>query len=177
MSDGSIAPMDDQRSDFFGKYRGSVVDNMDPERRGRLRVLVPQVLGRTAVWATPCVPYAGANLGLYLMPEIDTGVWIEFEAGDPSYPIWVGCFWNTGDIAAADANPNVKFLKTKKFTLRIDDMQGEIVIENDSGSQIKINAQAILQKSQAIKQEASGGRRTDLSATSFNVNNGALEVL
>lgn len=166
-----------QQTQFFGKYRGSVVDNMDPENLGRVRVLVPQVLGTTAVWAAPCVAYAGPSLGLYLMPDIDTGVWVEFEAGDPSYPIWVGCFWARGDIDPGDAKPSVKYLRTKKFTLRIDDDIGEILIQNDSGTEIKLTAQELSHKSQAVKQEASGGRRTDLTSTSFNVNNGALEVL
>ncbi len=166
-----------QSSQYLGIYRGSVVDNADTEKRGRLRVQVPAVLGNGAVWAEPCVPYAGPALGLYLMPDTGTRVWVAFDAGDPTFPIWLGCAWNTGDIDSADAAPSIKFLKTKKFTLRIDDDQGEIVIENDSGSTITINAQEISARSQSVIQEASGGRKTNLSAASFNVNNGSVEVL
>ena len=173
----SMADALQSRQVFFGKYRGRVVDNVDPLKKGRLRVRVPQVLDATEVWAEPCVPYAGRNVGFYAIPENDTGVWIEFEAGDVSYPIWTGCFWNENDVAQADADPNIKFLKTNKFTLRIDDSNGEILLENDSGSQIKLTAQEIVHKSSTIKQEASGGRKTELSAASYKVNDGAMEVL
>ena len=162
---------------YFGKYRGTVADNLDPLKRGRLRVIVPAVLGSDQYWALPCVPYAGPQLGFYTMPELGTPVWIEFEAGDPSFPIWSGCFWNDGDIAAADADPKIKFFKTNKFTLRIDDNNGEIIIENDSGSQIKLTGQEILIKSSTVKQEAAGGRKTELSSASFKVNDGSQEVL
>lgn len=165
------------RTLYYGKYRGTVADNVDPLKRGRLRVTAPAVLGAVQVWAMPCVPYAGPNLGFYAMPEVGTGVWIEFEAGDLSCPIWTGCFWNENDVDQADADPKIKFLKTKKFKLRIDDGNGEIIIENDSGSQIKLTAQEILHKSSTVKQEAAGGRKTELSAASYKVNDGAMEVL
>jgi uncharacterized protein involved in type VI secretion and phage assembly len=171
------APLAEPRREFFGKYRGTVVDNVDPMKRGRVRVQAPAVLGSVAVWAMPCVPYAGPQLGFYAIPENGTGVWIEFEAGDASYPIWTGCFWNRDDIDQADADPKIKFFKTKKATLRIDDSNGEIIIENDSGSQIKLTSNEILHKSSSVKQEAAGGRKTDLSAASFKVNDGSMEVL
>lgn len=165
-----------QRSQYFGKYRGRVVDNYDPNKKGRLKVTIPQVLGEVAVWAMPCVPYAGPELGFYTMPEVDAGVWVEFEAGDPSFPVWVGCFWNDGDIPDADAKPSIKFFRTNKFRLRIDDDEGEILIENDSGSEIRLTSEDIVIKSAKIGNEASGGRKTLLSSGGFNVNDGALEV-
>lgn len=163
--------------EFFGKYRGQVVANEDPLNKGRLQITVPQVLSSTPVWADPCVPYAGANLGFYAMPEIGGGVWIEFEAGDPSFPIWTGCFWADGDIPSADAGPNIKFFRTNKVTIRIDDANGEIVIENDSGHSISMTTSTITIKASSIDQEASGGKKTVLSSASFRVNNGNLEVL
>lgn len=163
--------------EFFGKYRGQVIDNVDPLRKGRLQVRVPQVLGNVTVWAEPCVPYAGPQLGWYSMPEINTGVWVEFEAGDQSYPIWTGFFWNDGDISSEDSDPNIKFIRTNKVVLRIDDASGEIVIENTSGSSITFTTDEIVIKSAAINQEASGGKKTNLSSASFKVNNGNLEVL
>ncbi|MDT5156600.1 MAG: hypothetical protein QOC61_1948 [Acidobacteriota bacterium] len=166
-----------ERSHYFGKYRGTVSNNLDPLKKGRLQVLVPAVLGEVSVWAMPCVPYAGPHLGFYFMPELGTGIWVEFEAGDSNYPIWTGCFWNDGDVDSADSDPSIKFIKTKKFTLRIDDSNGEIIIENDSGSQIKLTAQEILHKSSTVRQEAAGGRKTELSAASYKVNDGSMEVL
>lgn len=162
---------------FFGKYRGIVKRNTDPLGRGRLQVLVPQVMEDSPAWAMPCVPYAGKERGFFAMPDEGTGVWVEFEAGDPSFPIWTGCFWNKDDIPSADSVPEIKFFKTKKFSLRIDDSVGEITIENESGSQIVFTAMDILVKSSTVKTEATGGKKTELSAVSFSVNDGALEVL
>lgn len=170
-------PAAQAQREFFGKYRGQVVGNEDPLNKGRLQITVPQVLSATPVWAEPCVPYAGANLGFYAMPEVGGGVWIEFEAGDPSYPIWTGCFWADGDIPSEDAGPDIKFFRTSKATIRIDDANGEILIENDSGHSITMTTSAITIKASTINQEASGGKKAVLSSASFKVNNGNLEVL
>ena len=82
---------------FFGKYRGLVVDNADPKHLGRLRVRIPSLLGADVVtgWAMPCVAFGGAaNQGVLFIPEVGSGVWIEFEEGDLELPMWVGTFWS-----------------------------------------------------------------------------------
>ena len=94
---------------FWGKYRGRVVDNEDPSGLGRLRVTVPSVLGPDVVtgWATACSPYGGAaDQGLFLIPERDSGVWVEFEEGDLEFPIWVGTFWSRPDDGSEIPLPN-----------------------------------------------------------------------
>jgi uncharacterized protein involved in type VI secretion and phage assembly len=120
---------------FFGKYRGQVTDNNDTSGRGRLEVLVPAVMGKEPVWALPCVPYAGANMGLYTIPEIDAGVWVEFEAGDPSYPIWVGCYWGDGQTPknnrGAAATPPRKILRSKKGLMVVLDDSGQVITVSD----------------------------------------------
>jgi hypothetical protein len=101
------------RGRFFGKYRGLVATPLpDPTLRGRVQVTVPAVLGEQIVWAMPCVPFAGKNVGMHMLPPVGAGVWVEFEAGDPSYPIWAGCYWAQGDIAPSTRWPNVKFIRT-----------------------------------------------------------------
>jgi Type VI secretion system/phage-baseplate injector OB domain len=104
------------RKRFFGKYRGSVAENVDPLGQGRLMVLVPDVLGVTpSTWALPCVPMAGPDMGTSFMPPpVGASVWVEFEQGDPQQPIWVGCFWDTPDslgtlglVAAATPTPAI----------------------------------------------------------------------
>lgn len=97
---------------FFGKYRGLVVNNVDPMRVGRLLVQVPDVLGLVpSSWAVPCVPLAGPTgppMGVFLVPPIGAGVWVEFEQGDPERPIWVGCRWGAASdlpLAAQAGNP------------------------------------------------------------------------
>lgn len=78
---------------FHGKYRGRVEDSNDPMKLGRIRALVPAVDGLTTNWALPCSPYADPRAGVLLLPPVGGLVWIEFEGGDPNYPIWSGCFW------------------------------------------------------------------------------------
>lgn len=165
-----------QQGRFFGKYRGIVQDNFDKRRRGRLKIKVPQVLGNTEVWALPCVPYAGKDVGFFAMPDKGTGVWVEFEAGDPTYPIWTGCVWKEGDISAADADPSIKFFKTKKFTLRVDDSSGEIRIEDQSGSQIVITTTGMEIKSNEVNMESAGGRNVKVDAATVSVNQKALVI-
>jgi uncharacterized protein involved in type VI secretion and phage assembly len=85
-----------EASTYYGKYRGTVVNNVDLEQRGRLLVTVPDVLGpNVSSWAMPCLPLAGTNMGFYTTPPNGAGVWIEFEQGDPNYPVWVGGFWGS----------------------------------------------------------------------------------
>ncbi len=79
---------------YYGKYRGTVVNNIDPEQRGRIMAIVPDVLGIIpSSWALPCVPIAGKLQGTFMVPQLGAGVWIEFEQGDSDYPIWTGGFW------------------------------------------------------------------------------------
>jgi len=126
---------------FFGKYRGIVTDNDDPTGRGRLEVIVPAVMGEGAVWALPCTPYGGDNMGLYTIPEVDTGVWVEFEAGDPSYPIWVGCFWGDDQVPRNEsdtrATPPLKIIRSREgLMVTLNDEEEVITVSDKSGSNL-----------------------------------------
>jgi uncharacterized protein involved in type VI secretion and phage assembly len=132
---------------FYGKYRATVVDNADPENRGRLRLRIPAVLGNEVVsgWALPCAPYGGAaDQGFFFIPENESSVWVEFEGGDPDYPVWVGTFWGKpgGETEAPKPNdpdgaeqsdaqspPTRKIIKTKKgHTIQLEDADGEEMV-------------------------------------------------
>lgn len=132
---------------YYGKYRGLVVDNEDPRSLGRLKVRVPSVLGEDVVtgWAAPCVPYGGrAGAGTLFVPEVDDGVWVEFEEGDLEFPIWVGTYWTEPDGEtelprpnAADGSeedgvqspPTRKIVKTAAgHTLQFEDAEGGVRI-------------------------------------------------
>lgn len=171
------------RSRHFGKYRATVTDNADPTQRGRLRVRVPAVLGELEVWAMPCVPYAGAGVGFYVLPEPGTGVWVEFEAGDVSYPIWTGCFWGDGELPD-EARPGLKVWRTESLVLRLDDDADEALLEASSGSRVTVAAD-VVSESGGAKQSVgssgvvgeSGATKSEVTSSSFRVNNGALEVM
>jgi hypothetical protein len=105
---------------YFGKYRGKVIDNKDPQQLGQLLVTVPDVLGEVQLWALPCVPYAGKQVGLFVLPPKNANIWVEFEAGNPQYPIWSGCFWGSGEMPVSPAVPETKVFKTEGCTLTIN---------------------------------------------------------
>ncbi|NJN85159.1 MAG: hypothetical protein HC881_01010 [Leptolyngbyaceae cyanobacterium SL_7_1] len=87
---------------FFGKYRGKVAAVVDPLHLGRIQVEVPAILGSDRLaWALPCTPYAGRDIGFFAIPPIGSNIWVEFEGGDPDYPIWSGCFWGSDQLPEA----------------------------------------------------------------------------
>lgn len=127
---------------YYGKYRGLVADNDDPQQLGRIKARVPEVLGDvTSGWALPCVPYAGNGSGQYTVPEPDTGVWIEFEAGDPSRPIWSGCWWGDGQLPADNGGqsgtPDLKVIRSEQgLMVTLDDGGQVITVSDQDGSNL-----------------------------------------
>jgi hypothetical protein len=150
---------------YYGKYRGKVVDNNDPESLGRLKVKVPDVLGNDVVtgWAMPCVPCGGAaGQGFLAIPEVDASVWIEFEKGELDHPIWVGTFWSKpgGDTELPKPNnpdgseqgsvqspPTRKIFKTVKgHTIQLEDADGDemiLIVEATNGHVVIMNKDGI----------------------------------
>lgn len=127
---------------FYGKYRGTVVTNMDPLQQGRIQAFVPEVLGEVpSGWAVPCVPYAGPLSGYFSLPVTGAAVWIEFEAGDPSRPIWTGGWWPTPGIptaiAAGPAQPTQRLWRTETgLTVQMDDLAQTVTIGDGFGIQM-----------------------------------------
>ncbi|MCB1939353.1 MAG: baseplate assembly protein, partial [Rhodocyclaceae bacterium] len=116
---------------FFGKYRGMVLNNIDPMQQGRLQVQVPDVAGLApASWAMPCVPLAGLQNGMMALPVIGSGVWVEFEQGNPDHPIWVGCFWGSAAevpalaLATPPGLPAITFQTPLQNGVTISDLPG-----------------------------------------------------
>ena len=164
--------MNGQGPPFFGKFRGRVADNRDPLMLGRLRLKVPDVYGENeSGWAMPALPYAGNGVGLFLIPPTDASVWVEFEHGDPDYPIWAGCFWAQGELPASPPVAEMKVLKTDTATVTLNDTPGAggITIETQTGMKIKIDATGI-----EINNGAGGSIK--LTGPQVSINNGALEV-
>jgi uncharacterized protein involved in type VI secretion and phage assembly len=139
--------------------------------RGRIKAKVPAVLGDTPTgWCDPCVPYAGPSVGMAFLPEVGTGVWIEFEGGDVSYPIWSGCYWREGEIPSNVA-PAVKVIQTKAgHTIVLDDDGGSLTITDSNGNSVKLDSSGI------NIQCANGGGSVQMTDASVSVNNSALEV-
>ncbi len=127
--------LEHQADRFYGKYRGIVAVNVDPMNMGRLQAMVPEVLGEVpSTWAMPCTPYAGTMAGLYTVPPPGSGVWIEFEAGDVSRPIWSGCWWGANQVPM-DANQQQGLFTSK--VLRSD--AGLLICLDDTTQTITIS--------------------------------------
>jgi uncharacterized protein involved in type VI secretion and phage assembly len=161
--------VDHVRTRFYGLYRGVVTDNDDPSSLGRIKAQVPAVFGEIdSGWAMPCVPYAGDNVGIAFLPEVGSGVWIEFEGGDVSYPVWVGCYWRTSELPS-DVAPNVKVISTvAPFELKFDDGGGSLKITDSNGNTVTLDSSGITL--------SNGSEQVVVSSSSVSVNNGALQV-
>lgn len=133
---------------YYGKYRGIVTDNRDPKNLGRVKAKVPDVLGDVETgWALPCAPYSGDGSGYYTVPEPGSGVWIEFEGGDVSCPIWSGCWWGENqlpkDESGRAATPPLKIIRSVKgLMVTLDDNSQTITLSDENGSNmLKIKVQ------------------------------------
>jgi uncharacterized protein involved in type VI secretion and phage assembly len=167
-------------STYYGKYRGTVIDNVDPLQMGRLMVMVPDVSNvLPSTWAMPCLPFAGIQSGFYAVPEIDSGVWIEFEQGDPDYPIWVGCYWGSAAevpalaLAAPPGVPQVLIQTTGQNSVLISDVPGPtggILFKTTAGAFISISDIGIT---------ISNGQGATIVMTgpAVTINEGAMEVI
>lgn len=137
---------------FYGKYRGTVINNIDPMFMGRLLLEVPDVVGLVpSTWAEPCVPLAGPTgppMGVYLVPPIGAGVWVEFEQGDVNYPIWSGCRWGTpADVPTVallglPISPSIVLQTAGQNTIAISDLPGPtggIMLKSLTGAMILVN--------------------------------------
>lgn len=182
---------------YYGKYRGKITDNRDPKSLGRIRAIVPEILDNEETgWALPCLPYGGSkDAGFFVIPTVGSNVWIEFESGNLSYPIWSGVWWGepSGNEVPSEAQkpePTVKILKTNAgHKIELHDSSGEekITITHMNGNILKIENTGITISSDNgmnnIKLDSSGislsrgASSIKITDSSININNGALEIM
>ena len=165
---------------FYGKYRGTVINNLDPEQRGRLMAMVPDVLGLVpSSWAMPCLPIAGKQQGTYFMPQVGAGVWVEFEGGDPNYPIWSGGFWGAAAevpalaLAGNPASPSIVLQTSLQNAIVVSDVPGPtggIMLKSTTGASIIVNDTGIYIQN-------GKGASLVMTGPTVTVNNGALVVV
>jgi uncharacterized protein involved in type VI secretion and phage assembly len=164
---------------YYGKYRGLVLNNVDPLQKGRLQVQVPDVLALSpSSWAMPCVPIAGPQMGVYVIPIIGSGVWVEFEGGNPDYPIWTGGFWGSAAevpplaLTGIPASPNIVLQTTGQNSIIVSDLPGPtggIMLKSMTGASIIVNDTGIYIQN-------GKGASVIMSGPSVTVNNGALVI-
>jgi uncharacterized protein involved in type VI secretion and phage assembly len=165
---------------YFGKYRGVVVNNVDPEQRGRIQAIVPDISNVIpTTWAMPCLPIGGVQMGVFGVPLIGAGVWIEFEQGDPDYPIWTGCFFGTvAEVPALSKTippvvPGITCQTPLQNGIAISDLPGPtggIMLKSATGAMIIVNDTGI------YIQNGKGASITLVGPT-VTINNGALTIV
>ena len=153
-----------------------------PKLRGRLMLTIPDVLGVVpSTWAEPCTPLAGPTgppMGVYMVPPIGAGVWVEFEQGDPNYPIWVGCRWGgPSDIpplahAGLPISPNIVMQTAGQNSFVISDLPGPtggLMLKSATGASIIVNDTGIYIQN-------GKGASLIMTGPTVTINNGALVV-
>lgn len=114
---------------FFGKYRAKVVDIRDPEKRGRIRVMCPKVLGNfKSAWCEPCIPVAYDLGGDFALPKINEFVWVEFEEGNANKPIYIGGLWCTNKTPSPNYNEKERLITWGKCKLSMDDTTNTVKV-------------------------------------------------
>ena len=140
--------MSDGKTKYYGLYRASVVNNIDPMLQGRILVTVVEPGGLfPSSWANPCVPVAGKQSGVFVLPAINSGVWIMFEEGDPDQPVWLGGWWSLGEVPAFaltgnPVSPSIVLQTGLQNMISISDMAGPtggIMLKTIGGAFISIN--------------------------------------
>jgi uncharacterized protein involved in type VI secretion and phage assembly len=172
--------MSPQAKKFYGKYRGTVINNIDPMQMGRILVMVPDVSALLPTsWAMPCVPIAGKQMGMYCVPQIGAGVWIEFEQGDPDFPIWVGGFWgSTAEVPALalagnPVSPSIVLQTGLQNALIISDLPGPtggIMLKSTTGATLIVNDTGIYIQN-------GKGASIVMVGPSVTINNGAMTII
>ena len=172
--------MTEQPRKLYGKFRAVVTINVDPMQMGRIQVQVPDasVIPRLT-WAMPCVPIAGVQSGVFVVPSIGSGVWVEFEEGDPDRPIWTGGFWGSAAdvpalaLAGLPASPSIVLQTMGQTTLMLSDLPGPtggIMLKTLTGAMILINDVGITISN-------GKGAMIQLTGPSVMINAGALTVI
>jgi len=160
---------------LYGKFRATVSNNVDPLSKGRIQVMIPDVSGfLPSTWAMPCVPIAGKQMGFYAIPQIGDGVWIEFEHGDPAYPVWVGGYWGSQaevpplGYGTPSPVPHILLQTTGQNMLMLSDATG-IMIKAKTGATILINDAGITISN-------GKGAMITLASSVVDINTGALTI-
>jgi uncharacterized protein involved in type VI secretion and phage assembly len=165
---------------FWGKYRATVLNNIDPLQIGRILVTVPDVQGIIpSSWAMPCVPIAGKQMGTYVVPQIGAGVWVEFEQGNPDYPVWVGGYWGSVAevpalaLAGNPASPSIVFQTALQNSVVISDLPGPtggIMLKSPTGATIIVNDTGIYIQN-------GKGASIVMTGPTVTINNGAMVIV
>lgn len=134
-----------RNSHYFGIYRGIVDAIEEGDNLGIISVKIPDVFGADHVVekVRPCSPFAGDKHGFVTIPEVGDGVWIQFEAGQTSLPVWIGFWWAAGEMPEPKGALVRSFITTKGHKLLLDDDADELTVQHSGGAEMKMTGDDI----------------------------------
>lgn len=164
---------------YYGKYRATVLNNLDVMNQGRVQVQLGDRYGPfPSTWALPSLQFAGkGNACIVALPAVGSMVWVEFEAGDPDFPVWSGGFWPDPSgfpvqalAGATPVTPNIHLQTTTGTSVTLSDNPAQqVFIKTITGAMISIGASGIV---------ISNGQGASIALTgpSVIINGGALTI-
>jgi uncharacterized protein involved in type VI secretion and phage assembly len=165
---------------YYGVYRGTVVNNIDPMQLGRIQAIAPDVGGDTpSTWAMPCAPITGKQMGVFMVPQVGSGVWLQFEAGDLDRPVWIGGWWGVAAevpalaLAGVPGDPNIVLQSALQNAMVISDLPGPtggIMLRSTTGATIIVNDTGIYIQN-------GKGASIVMAGPTVTINNGALVIV
>lgn len=156
---------------YFGKYRGIVTSVADPENLCRIKARVDSVLhGQDTGWALPVSPFGGDGHGMVMLPEVGSGVWIEFEAGRLDSPIWSGAWWASGQRPGPQGARVRVIVSAHGHKVILDDEGDELKLVHGGpgGPEIRLTGSEIVL--------SCGACEVTISATNISLNNGQIKI-
>lgn len=165
-------PSDDRH---FGVHSARVIDVVDPEGIGRVRVQLPWATDKggeeLGLWARLATLMAGAERGSWFVPEVGDEVLVAFEAGDMRHPYVVGALWNGRDRPPEQmdggGDNNIKSLSSRSgVKITLDDSPGDprLTLETPGGCKVELG-----DATGQIDIEDNNGNRIRLDATGVTV--------
>lgn len=174
-------------SHWYGVYAGKVVDNVDPDKRGRVTVLIPGLCEPATNWALPAggaQSSGAAGLGAFDVPPKGASVFVMFLCGDIDEPIYFGGWRKlpkgktdapslVAEATASDAANKLKVYETEKFSIVIDERSGSTALSlrsKKSDVRIEVREDKILLGKGATEKIVKGStfwQKMDLRLTSI----------
>jgi uncharacterized protein involved in type VI secretion and phage assembly len=178
-----------------GVFSAVVIDNIDPDNLGRVKVQLPQISesdqrGHQA-WARLATLMAGQNRGTWFIPDMNDEVLVAFEAGDVRRPYVIGSLWNVANAPpqSMDATNNKKLLRSRNgVKITLDDQSGQesFIVETPGGQKITLkdgpgSIEIADSNGNSIKLEAAGvtvnaSAKVTLNASTVEISSGAVTV-
>ena len=121
---------------YYSFYEGAVYDNKDPEYLGRVKLVCPAVYGDAVFndWVYSKGSFGGKDKGLYAIPDKGDPIWVEFQTGDPSYPVWT--YGHTDTKSKIASGKDILILQYDKCKLTFDRKAKTVTTETDKGKTV-----------------------------------------